>query len=439
VTRFLLIRWPIWAMVAALTAVLALSQAFRTAAAIVAGPLKSDLGLSDEALGAFAGAFHLSFAALQIVMGVALDVYGLRRTLGVASLVAVLGAMVSALAPNLALIVVGQLLIGAGCAPAFLAATVFIANRYPADHFTQLTGMVLAFSGLGMLATGTPLAWVIENWSWRAAFLTLAGAAALTWLATLLVVSDPPRAAARETLRDAFKGVGAILAERHTLGIVVLGAVTYAAFLALRGLWAVPLFAERHGYTLLQSGHVVAAASIAAILGPPLFGRLDPGGNARRYWIIGSSIGYALLFGLLAMGARANVDVALTVLAGGVAGYIVLQHADVRSAYSSQVAGRAFATFNTAVFLGVAFVQWGSGYAASIASARGADPVAAAFASIAAFLVLATAAFTVLPWPRELRKRSVSQAPAECGQVSVTSRRRGCARSDQRIRVTAMP
>jgi predicted MFS family arabinose efflux permease len=405
---------PLWAMLAALTAGLALSQAFRTAAAVVAQPLQSELGLSEEAIGMFAGAFHLSFAALQLVMGVALDVYGARRTLGVASLVTVLGAVISALAPNLALLVVGQLLIGAGCAPAFLAAAVFIASRYPEDRFTRLTGMVLAFSGLGMLATGTPLAWVVENWSWRAAFLALAGAAALAWLAAVLLLSDPPRAGERETLRDAFKGVGAILAERHTLGIVALGAATYAAFLALRGLWAVPLFAERHGYNLLQSGHVVAAASIAAIFGPPIFGRLDPGAAARRYWIIGFSAGYALLFGLLAIGAPAIGDVALTVLSGLVAGYVVLQHADVRSAYPPHVAGRAFATFNTAVFLGVAFVQAGSGLAASIASARGADPLAAAFVSIAALISVATAAFALLPWPRSLRKHTGSRAPA-CG------------------------
>lgn len=390
---------PLWAMLAALSAGLALSQAFRTAATVVVAPLQAELGLGAQALGVFAGAFHLSFAALQIVMGLALDVYGPRRTLGVASLVAVLGAVVSAAAPNLALLVAGQLLIGAGCAPAFLAATVFIASRYPADRFTRLTGLVLAFSGLGMLATGTPLAWVVENASWRSGYLALAGAAAAAWLATVALVSDPPRTGPRETLSAAFREVGRILVERHTLGILALGAVTYAAFLALRGLWAVPLLVERHDYTLLQSGHVVLAASVAALVAPPLFGRLDPGGAARRYWIIGFTAAYAALFALLAGGAHAAIDVALTVAAGFFGGYIVLQHADVRSAYAPRLAGRAFATFNTAVFLGVALVQWLSGLAASTGAARGADPLAAAFVSIAALLMAATAAFAFLPWP----------------------------------------
>jgi predicted MFS family arabinose efflux permease len=388
---------PLWAMLAALVAGLALSQAFRTAAAVVAGPLQAELGLSGEALGLFAGAFHLSFAALQLVMGVALDVYGVRRTLRVASLITVLGAVVSALAPSLAFLVAGQLLIGAGCAPAFLAATVFIANRYPAGEFTRLTGLVLALSGLGMLATGTPLAWVVESGSWRAGFLALAAAAAVAWLATVLLVSDMPRPAQRETLPVAFREIGAILVQRHTWGIIALGAVTYAAFLALRGLWAVPLLVERHGYTLLESGHVVLAASIAALAGPPIFGRLDPGGRARRVWIVGFTLGYAALFALLALGAPAPVDAGIVVLAGLAAGYIVLQHADVRGAYPPRLAGRAFATFNTAVFLGVAAVQWGSGFAGSFS---------AAFLGIAALLVAGAAAFVLLPGPDQAARRA---------------------------------
>jgi hypothetical protein len=37
------------------------------------------------------------------------------------------------------------------------------------------------------------------------------------------------------------------ISKRHTLGIIILGAVTYAAFITLRGLWVVPLLADRHG------------------------------------------------------------------------------------------------------------------------------------------------------------------------------------------------
>lgn len=394
-------------MLAALAAVFALSHAFRTVATVMAAQMQAELALSAQQLGVFAGAFSLAFAAMQLPMGVALDLYGPRRTVSGAFLAAIGGALLSASAPSFGVLVTGQLLIGIGCAPAFLATMVFIAERYPAERFTRLSGLVLALGGLGMLITGTPLAWVVQYGSWRAGFAVLAATAALAWLAVLLLVAEPPadRRQSRESLGAALRGVGAIFAERHTLGIVVLGAVTYAAFIALRGLWVVPLLTDRHAFSLLQSGHVVLVASLAALIGPPIFGRLDPGGRTRRRWIIGGTAGLAALFAALAAGAPAWADIGIVVVTSIWSGYIVLQYADVRSAYARHLAGRALAAFNMALFFGVALVQWLSGSAASLAGANDIDPLAAAFAVIAAMLLAGALAFAWLPWPQGLRRR----------------------------------
>jgi hypothetical protein len=59
----------------------ALSQAFRTVAAIMAPPLQQASAFEcRSSSGLFAGAFHFSFGALQLFMGMGIDVYGVRRT-----------------------------------------------------------------------------------------------------------------------------------------------------------------------------------------------------------------------------------------------------------------------------------------------------------------------------------------------------------------------
>jgi len=174
----------------------------------------------------------------------------------------------------------------------------------------------------------------------------------------------------------------------------------------LRGLWAVPMLVDRHGFSVVQSGHVVLAMSVAALIGPPLFGLLKVGDRARRLWIIGSTLAYAGLFVVLALAApSATADIATTILLGLLSGYFILQYADVRAAYPGDVAGRAFAVFNTAVFLGVALMQWLTGLVASVATSHGADPFVTAFATIATLLVAATVAFVALPWPPGMRRR----------------------------------
>jgi predicted MFS family arabinose efflux permease len=285
---------------------------------------------------------------------------------------------------------------------------VFIARHFPAARFATVSGLVLAIGGIGMLATGTPLAWLVQAFSWRAGFLVLAVASALAWLAIWHWVHEPASAVPKvnESVPEAIRQFGALLAMPHTPGIVLLGAVTYAAFISLRGLWLGPLMMERHGYSLVQSGNVALVVSVISLLGAPLFGRLDRDGPARRRWIVACALGYAGLFALIAFTHSAWLDVGGMVLIGVLSGFIVWQYADVRVAYPVTLTGRAMAVFTMAMFLGVALMQWGTGVAASVAAAHGADPLTAVLATIALLLVLGIAGFAWLPAPKADALRS---------------------------------
>ena len=393
-------------MLLALTAAFGMSQAFRTVAAILAPPLQAEFGLSPQQLGLFAASFHFAFGALQLLIGVGMDLFGLRRTVLTAFPLTVLGALLSAWSQSYAVLIAGQVLIGIGCAPAFLSCTLFIAQQFPGERFAVLSGLVLMLGGLGMLATGTPLAWLIEAWSWRAGMLVLAAGAALAWALVWWRVRPPPPAAlpqARESLGQALRGFGALLLLPYTWGIMLMGAANYASFMALRGLWLGPLLIERHGLSLVASGHVALAVSVVSLLSPPLFGRFDPPSRAgRRRLIIVCALVTALLFALIGLlpGLRADVLLALAVAA--LSGFMVLQYADVRTAYPPAVIGRALSVFTMAMFIGVALVQWGSGWVASQAAARGADPFAAALLAVAAMLALGALSYRVLPQPRSV-------------------------------------
>jgi len=87
-------------MLLALLSGFALSQAYRTTTTIVAQGLQVDFGLQAASLGTFAGLFGLSFGVAQLLMGVALDRYGLRRTVLAAACLGIAGAALSALAPS---------------------------------------------------------------------------------------------------------------------------------------------------------------------------------------------------------------------------------------------------------------------------------------------------------------------------------------------------
>ncbi|QEA14439.1 MFS transporter [Comamonas flocculans] len=392
-------------MLLALVGAFALSQAFRTVAAIMAPPLQADFGLNARQLGVFSGAFHFAFGAMQLFMGISIDLYGVRRTILGAFPLCIAGALISALAPGYLPLTLAQVLIGLGCAPAFLVCTVFIARHFAPQRFATVSGMAMSLGTLGMLFTGTPLAWVIERGSWRAGFWVLAALALLAWLwIWRSVFEPPPRAAAAsvpaESPGQALGRFAALFLLPHTWGIVVLASTSYAALITLRGLWMGPMLVARHGYSLVQSGNVAVALSLLALFGPLLFGRLDPGPARRRRWLVGWTLASAALFALLALGRLAWLDIACMLAIGLASGYIVLQYADVRIAYAPQMTGRAMAAFTMAMFMGVALMQWATGAIATWAADAGADPYTVVMGCIALWLALSAAGFALLPQPR---------------------------------------
>lgn len=395
-------------MLLALVSGFALSQAFRTITAIMATGLQAEFGLSAQALGVFAGTFAFAFGTMQLFMGIAIDFWGIRRTLLVAFPMAIAGAALSAVATGYSMLLLGQVLIGVGCAPAFLVCTVFIARYFAPSRFAAVSGAAMGVGGLGMLFTGTPLAWLVEQSSWRWGFGVLAGLAALAWALIFWKVREPQAAhadtaphATPASLGQTVRGFGALFLLPHTVGILLLALMTYASMLSLRGLWLGPLLIDRHGYTLVASGHVATAMSLVSLFSPAFFGRMDPGPGTRRRWLTGFTVLMAALFAAMGVWQLAWLDVAGPLAVGVLSGYIVLQYADVRSSYPATMTGRAMPVFTMALFLGVALMQWITGVAASTAKAQGAEPYAAVMFTIAGMLALGAAAFRWLPAPRQ--------------------------------------
>jgi predicted MFS family arabinose efflux permease len=391
-----------WVMLLALTTAFAMSQAFRTVAAVLATPLQAEFHLSPQQLGTFAGAFHFAFGAMQLFVGIGIDLHGVRRTVLTGFPLAVAGAVLSALAPSYGALVFGQVLIGVGCAPAFLACTVFIARHFAPARFAAMSGTVMSVGGVGLLATGTPLAWLVQASSWRMGFWVLGGCSIAAWALIAWKVHEPPSSKAepdgpRESLGRAALTFAALFRLPYTPGIVALSFVCYASFISLRGLWLGPMLIERHGFSLVQSGNVALAVSLVSLISPSVFGRLDPGNDKRRSWLIGWALVSAAMFAALALLRDAVADIALTLAIGMLSGFMILQYAQVRAAYPERIVGRALGLFTMSMFLGVAVMQWFTGLVASIAKSQGTEIFAPVLLTIAALLAVGTLAFAWLP------------------------------------------
>lgn len=385
-----------------------LSQAYRTVGGILSVPLKAEFMLDSDRLASVIGSFHIAFGCLQVVIGILIDNFGIRKTILAVSPFSVLGALLSAVAVSPTMLQWGQILLGFGCAPAFLACIVLMARHFSGKQFSIMYAFALGSGSLGLIFTSTPTAWLVGQFGWRSCFYLLAFLSFLTWLLIYFGVRGVDSALAASSLSvkqkivvalRSISGYKALLKIRETPGILSLVFVIYAAFLTLRGLWLGPLLVERHHASLVFAGNLALLLSIISVFSPMLFGRLDPGQGKRYVYLCIQPWVLVIAFIVLAFSQQLWLSIVAIMVIAVAAANTVWQLADAKEVYPQDMQGRAIALFNTSLFLGASFMQWISGKAHDWLSLQGEDMFTSAFLMTAFVLSAGITAYIILRRP----------------------------------------
>ncbi|MDP7053465.1 MAG: MFS transporter [Alphaproteobacteria bacterium] len=380
------------------------SQFYRVANAAIAPELMAELELSAEAMGGITGLFFLAFGAAQIPTGVLLDRYGARRTMTWLFAVAVVGAITFATAEGGAVLAIGRILLGIGCAAGLMGSMVVIARWYPEERFAALTAMLFVVGGGGTLLATTPLAWAVEVIGWRGAFLAMAGLTGIFASLLFFIVRDaPPEHAGTgdrgESWGEVLSGLRSVLANRELWLVSAIQFICYATVLTVVGLWGGPYLADVHGLDGVARGNVLLALNIAVLVGVSLYGRLDHHIGQRKWLIVAGALATAAILALLAALEKPDFWTAtvLLLLFAAVGSYVMVNHAFARAVLPDHLIGRGLTFQNLAVFLGIASIQSASGLIiGSFSNDGGQSPEIAyrwVFGFLAVSLVCAAAIF----------------------------------------------
>ncbi|RCK48724.1 MFS transporter [Thalassospira profundimaris] len=343
-----------------------LSQFYRSAQALLADSLRIELGVTPEELGFISGSFHFAFALMQIPVGVMLDRYGPRKTNGIMMIMTVLGVVVFASAHSVTGLMIGQGIIGMGCAAAFMA-TLVCASRWVApEKFAATSGIIVALSLLGVLASATPLAALIEYQGWRGVYFWLAGLSLLSVVLTFVMVRDDPphmrRKQARrgESMREVLQGIMEVWRNRQMWLLVAVGFFAYPTILTVRGLWGGPYLQDVFHLSPVEVGNILLGMTIGMIFGPPCYGHVSRvmGGRARPLILFSVFVSTALLICQALFGAGHVWLAAVLMMAHGFLGSCAtLNYAASRAAVPPHLVGRALTTVNLATFGGLFVLQ----------------------------------------------------------------------------------
>lgn len=410
-------------VVGSITAAFILSQFFRTATAVIAPDLAREANLSPEMLGLLTGAFFIAIAVMQLPVGVLLDRYGPRRVTPTLLCLAVAGALLFSVAETPAVFVLGQAMIGAGCAGVFVGGLVTFSRWFPPARFVVVSALMMSLSNIGTMASATPFAAVVEWIGWRGGYQVAAAAAACLALLVFAMVRDAPpghpfHSRRPERLRDVVRGFREVAGNRAVWGVLVMAFAAYASMISVRGLWGGPFLADVYGLDGIARGNVLLAMSVAITVGALTCGILDYRGVRRRRIVLTNVLVKVVCFALLAFAPMPDALTAAVVfvIIGLFGSYSVLLLAQASALFPDRLVGRAITTANLANFTGASLMLIVPGWILGAFPEQAGHPPERAYGTVFATLglllaIAATVYARARPRPRAASAGSAAGEP----------------------------
>jgi len=409
------LAWSVWGL-GALLYLIGFYQ--RVAPAVMTDQLMIDFSIGATELGNLSAFYFYSYVLMQIPTGIIADRWGPRRLLTAGALLAALGSMLFASAPDLWWANSGRLLIGASVAVAFVSMLKLASHWFAPQQFALASGLALVFGVVGGVIAGVPLRMLIEAWGWRSVMGVTAALTALLAVAIWLRVRDDPVDFAYESHAPTahgsghhgsiLRGMAEVLSYRNTWILLITPIGIAGSVLTFAGLWGVPFLRQVHGLDTRSAAAVTSLLLIAWAVGGPVLGTLSQRMGRRRPLYVWTTAA-ALAGWLVVIFAPLPIWLLVVTLlfTGLVSGNLIIGFAFAKESVPARLMGTASGICNMGPLLGGMLLQPAVGWVlddnwlgATAAGVRVYDAAAyqAGFSLMAGCLVVS---LCLIPFARE--------------------------------------
>lgn len=333
----------------------------RNVNATLAPQLLTALALSPDQLGLLTSIYFLSFALVQLPVGMALDRWGPARVQWPLLLLAVLAALAFAGGQQFSQLLAARALLGFGLGGCFMAALKAFSLWVEPARLPAMQGYLVAAGGVGAAAATLPVHWLLHYAGWRGVFiglalLVLAGALLLRWRAPQVAVNraaPASSAALRLVLQDA--------SFRQVLQLLL---VPHMVYFGVQGLWLGRWLSDAGHYSEAQVGYLLYLSMAAIILGAIAVGQLTQWAARRGVAMLRIAACGVALFLLVQLAMLCQWTPAYSVLAvlftltGTATG---MDYTILAQNMPAGLNARAVTLLNLLIFLGAFAVQAGFG------------------------------------------------------------------------------
>ncbi|OGV74567.1 MAG: hypothetical protein A3K18_15585 [Lentisphaerae bacterium RIFOXYA12_64_32] len=265
--------------------------------------IQHDMGLSAAAVTALGSMFFYIYASMQLVVGIAADRFGGRRTLLTGGVLMALGALAFPLSHSPEMLYLSRALTGLGASFMYLSTIKEVDALVAPRHFTTVLGSVFFIGYAGGVAGTLPFERVSAAVGWRPA---LFGAAVLTFVALFfcaVVVRGVPLHRRPPVSGHVLAPYLRVLRNRRNWPLFVNGAINFSVYFVIQTVLGKKFLQDVAGLSSAAAASFTLAmmvvCALAVFSGGPLL-RLTR--NRRKPPIVATTLVLVAATSLLCLG-----------------------------------------------------------------------------------------------------------------------------------------
>lgn len=329
---------------------------------VMANNLLTSLSINAFGLSLIAAFYFLSYASMQIPVGLLLDRYPLRWLLSAAILLCAMGSFLFGSGHSLLMLSFARFMMGLGSSFAFISVLVVATEWFEAKYFPLLVGIAQCIAAIGGMAGEYPLSLVVNLTGWRYSMVCLAIIGLMLAGLSLLFVKNATQKSfiQRFDIDSISSALKTILTEHQSWWIFIYAFCVWTPIVVFIELWGVPFLVVKLTISNPLSSQILAFTWIGLMITSPLLGYFSERiKHRKRLMLLCALIGFVSAL-LILFGPRVAppLYMVLFFLLGVSASGQILTFAMINDLFGKKsVIGTAIGFINMAVVLGGLLLQ----------------------------------------------------------------------------------
>ncbi len=347
-----------------LASVYFISQFLRSALGITILSISIDLHLNYEQIGMLGGIFFLSFALVQIPLGILLDKFDPLKVIIIMMLIIYVGTITLSYANSYELTFLARCLQGVGCGACLMGPLVFLAKNSSKRNFSKYSGIIMGLGGLGALFAFNPFYHLTVLIGWRDSFFIFSFSIAIISFVLMLLYKFRKKNKSITKKNENLATFIFIFTNKNFLKLLPISIFGYASAAFILTLWGSKFLSVKKIISDYEISLILTSMALFWTLGSLFFGYANGKYNIGKQLVIISSLILIIFLLLLAFVSINNFFFIIIIFSiygfFGAFTLVVLDH--YRRLFGNEIIGKVLTSANLFNFGGVFFIQWITGF-----------------------------------------------------------------------------